>query len=117
MEEKEILTPDNEMNINADADVPGNTHLSNEGAEDVTEKLQAEVEEHRGEGVDALKEARVRQEADFERRHQDHQRRLNGGRQGSLENQPRKDHRHQHDDKNDADPEKHQAEFMRPGKF
>jgi len=48
MEEKEILTPDNnEMNINADADVPGNTHLSNEGAEDVTEKLQAELEEQK----------------------------------------------------------------------
>jgi molecular chaperone GrpE len=48
MEEKEVLTPDgNEMNINADADVPGNTHLSNEGAEDVTEKLQAELEEQK----------------------------------------------------------------------
>jgi molecular chaperone GrpE len=48
MEEKEVLTPeDNEMNINADADVPGNTHLSNEGAEDVAEKLQAELEEQK----------------------------------------------------------------------
>ena len=38
MEEKEVITPENsEMNINADSDVPGNTHLSNEGAEDVTE--------------------------------------------------------------------------------
>ncbi len=35
------------MNINADADVPGNTHLTNEGAEDVTEKLQAELEEQK----------------------------------------------------------------------
>jgi molecular chaperone GrpE len=48
MEEKEILTPEsNDMNINADADVPGNTHLSNEGAEDATEKLQAELEEQK----------------------------------------------------------------------
>jgi molecular chaperone GrpE len=48
MEEKELLTPEsNEMNINADADVPGNTHLSNEGAEDATEKLQAELEEQK----------------------------------------------------------------------
>ncbi|MBS1509936.1 MAG: nucleotide exchange factor GrpE [Bacteroidetes bacterium] len=48
MEEKELATPENsEMNINADADVPGNTHLSNEGAEDVTEKLQAELEEQK----------------------------------------------------------------------
>ena len=48
MEEKELLTPgNNDMNINADADVPGNTHLSNEGAEDVTEKLQAELEEQK----------------------------------------------------------------------
>ncbi len=48
MEDKEILTPDNnEMNINADADVPGNTYLTNEGAEDVTEKLQAELEEQK----------------------------------------------------------------------
>ena len=48
MEEKEVITPENsEMNINADSDVPGNTHLSNEGAEDVTEKLQAELEEQK----------------------------------------------------------------------
>jgi len=48
MEEKEVITPDNnEMNINADADVPGNTHLSNEGAEDATEKIQAELEEQK----------------------------------------------------------------------
>ena len=48
MEEKDVITPDNgEMNINADADVPGNTHLSNEGAEDATEKLQAELEEQK----------------------------------------------------------------------
>ncbi len=48
MDEKETITPENEeMNINADADVPGNTHLSNEGAEDATEKLQAELEEQK----------------------------------------------------------------------
>jgi molecular chaperone GrpE len=48
MDQKQVLTPDeNEMNINADADIPGNTHLSNEGAEDVSEKLQAELEEQK----------------------------------------------------------------------
>jgi molecular chaperone GrpE len=48
MEEKQVITPDNiEMNINADADVPGNTHLSNEGAEDVQDKIQAELEEQK----------------------------------------------------------------------
>lgn len=36
-----------EMDINADADIPGNTHLSNPGSEDVMEKLQAEVEEQK----------------------------------------------------------------------
>jgi molecular chaperone GrpE len=49
MDQKQAITPDDnmEMNINADADVPGNTHLSNEGAEDVTEKLQVELEEQK----------------------------------------------------------------------
>lgn len=48
MQEKETITPENEeMNINADADVPGNTHLSNPEGEDVMEKLQAEVEEQK----------------------------------------------------------------------
>jgi molecular chaperone GrpE len=48
MEEKEIFTPENEeMNINADADIPGNTYLSNPGGEDVLEKLQAELEEQK----------------------------------------------------------------------
>lgn len=48
MEEKEILPEQNEtMNINADADVPGNTHLSNPGAEDALEKLQGELEEQK----------------------------------------------------------------------
>ena len=35
------------MNINADADIPGNTHLSNPGGEEVLEKLQAELEEQK----------------------------------------------------------------------
>jgi molecular chaperone GrpE len=48
MEEKEVITPENNsMDINADADVPGNTHLSNEGGEEVHEKLQAELEEQK----------------------------------------------------------------------
>jgi len=48
MEEKEVITGENEdMNINADADVPGNTHLSNPEGEDVMQKLQAEVEEQK----------------------------------------------------------------------
>ncbi len=48
MEEKEIITAEStEMNINADADVPGNTHLSNEGAEDVNAKLHTELDEQR----------------------------------------------------------------------
>ncbi|MGG9961041.1 nucleotide exchange factor GrpE [Ferruginibacter sp. SUN106] len=49
MDQKQAITPEDnmEMNINADADVPGNTHLSNEGAEDATEKLQAELEEQK----------------------------------------------------------------------
>lgn len=48
MQEKETIIPENEdININADADVPGNTHLSNPEGEDVIEKLQAEVEEQK----------------------------------------------------------------------
>jgi molecular chaperone GrpE len=49
MDQQQAITPEDniEMNINADADVPGNTHLSNEGAEDVSEKLQAELEEQK----------------------------------------------------------------------
>jgi len=49
MDQKQTITPDDniDMNINADADVPGNTHLSNDGAEDATEKLQAELEEQK----------------------------------------------------------------------
>ena len=48
MQEKETIIPENDdMNINADADVPGNTHLSNPEGEDVMQKLQAEVEEQK----------------------------------------------------------------------
>ena len=48
MKEKETLSTENEeMNINADADVPGNTHLSNPDGEDVMEKIQAELEEQK----------------------------------------------------------------------
>lgn len=48
MEEKELFTPENEeMNINSDADVPGNTHLSNPGSEDDQEKMKAELDEQK----------------------------------------------------------------------
>jgi molecular chaperone GrpE len=48
MEEKETINTENEeMNINADADVPGNTHLTNPEAEDVMQKLQAELDEQK----------------------------------------------------------------------
>lgn len=48
MSEKEAILPENEeININADADVPGNQHLSNEGAENISEKLLAELEEQK----------------------------------------------------------------------
>jgi len=48
MKQKEVTTPENtEININSDADIPGNTHLSNEGAEDAMEKLQSELEEQK----------------------------------------------------------------------
>ena len=48
MKEKEPISEENEeMNINSDADVPGNTHLSNMGAEDALEKLQIELEEQK----------------------------------------------------------------------
>ena len=48
MEEKETITTENEqININADADVPGNTHLSNPGGEEVIEKIQAELQEQK----------------------------------------------------------------------
>jgi molecular chaperone GrpE len=48
MAEKETIIPENEeMNINSDADVPGVTHLSNEGGENPGEKLQADLEEQK----------------------------------------------------------------------
>lgn len=48
MKEKETMPEENtEMDINADADIPGNTHLSNPVAEDEVEKLKAEVEEQK----------------------------------------------------------------------
>jgi molecular chaperone GrpE len=48
MEQKETLNPENEeMNINADSDVPGNSHLSNPDGEDAIEKMQAELEEQK----------------------------------------------------------------------
>jgi len=36
-----------EMNINSDADIPGNTHLSNPDTENVVDKLQAELDEQK----------------------------------------------------------------------
>ena len=48
MEQKESITRENEeMNINADADVPGNTHLSNPEGEDVMQKLHADLEDQK----------------------------------------------------------------------
>jgi molecular chaperone GrpE len=48
--EEEKVTNEAEMDINADSDVPGTTHLSNPEAEEnenTIEKLQAAVEEHK----------------------------------------------------------------------
>lgn len=48
MKEKETSGIENEeMNINADADVPGNTHLNNPETEEEIAKLQAEVDEQK----------------------------------------------------------------------
>ena len=48
MEQKDILGTENpDMDINADAEVRGTTHLSNEGAEDEAEKLKAELDEQK----------------------------------------------------------------------
>ena len=48
MKENEHFSAENEeININADADVPGNTHLSNDGGEDAQEKLQVDLEEQK----------------------------------------------------------------------
>ncbi len=38
---------DQTMNINSDSDIPGNTHLSNPEGDNVTEKLQAELNEQK----------------------------------------------------------------------
>lgn len=48
MKEKEIPAPDNgDMNINADADVPGNININNADEEDGLDKLQAEIQEQK----------------------------------------------------------------------
>ena len=49
MQERTIPVEDDQMNINSDADIPGNTHLSNSEAdtENTTEKLEAEVQEQK----------------------------------------------------------------------
>jgi len=48
-ENKQSLADDMEMDINADADIPGNTHLSNpeDASEGLVEKLQAELQEQK----------------------------------------------------------------------
>ena len=47
--EKTIPVVDGQMDINSDADIPGNTHLSNPDAdtENITEKLEADVQEQK----------------------------------------------------------------------
>jgi molecular chaperone GrpE len=49
MEEKETIMPESNaaMDINADADVPGNTHISEGGDAEAGEKLLAELEEQK----------------------------------------------------------------------
>ncbi|MGG9971560.1 nucleotide exchange factor GrpE [Ferruginibacter sp. SUN002] len=48
MEEKETLVEKEEMNINADSDVPGNTHLSNpEEPDNGVDKIQKELDEQK----------------------------------------------------------------------
>ncbi|MEP6676354.1 MAG: nucleotide exchange factor GrpE [Ferruginibacter sp.] len=48
MEQKDSLDIQNpEMDINADAEVRGTTHLTNDNSEDETEKLKAEVDEQK----------------------------------------------------------------------
>ncbi len=48
MEDKETMNSENAgIDINADADLPGNANLNNEGAENFAEKLQAELEEQK----------------------------------------------------------------------
>ena len=49
MQERIIPVEEDQMNINSDADIPGNTQLSNPEAdtENTTEKLEAEVQEQK----------------------------------------------------------------------
>lgn len=48
MQEKDITLSENEeMNINADADVPGNTHLDDSATDDQIEKLETELQEQK----------------------------------------------------------------------
>jgi molecular chaperone GrpE len=68
MEQKETMNQEQDtaenldnfegFNINSDADIPGNTHLSNPEADNATEKLQAELEEQ--------KDKYIRMFADFD---------------------------------------------------
>ncbi|MEO7767265.1 MAG: nucleotide exchange factor GrpE, partial [Ferruginibacter sp.] len=67
MEKNEKLIPEDqvlteemksfaEMNINSDADIPGNTHLSNGESENLTDKLQAELDEQKDKYIRLLAE-------------------------------------------------------------
>lgn len=47
MQEKNIPTDDELMDINSDADIPGNTHLSNPEENNETEKFEAELQEQK----------------------------------------------------------------------
>lgn len=47
MEEKETVLPENTMDINADADVPGNTRLDDPSEIEAGEKLLTELEEQK----------------------------------------------------------------------
>jgi len=59
MSEKETTIDNNDMNINADADIPGNTHLSNPLEENSElEKISAELQEQ--------KDKYLRQVAEFD---------------------------------------------------
>lgn len=59
MEEKELTTDNNDMNINADADIPGDNHLSNPLEEtSELEKISAELQEQ--------KDKYLRQVAEFD---------------------------------------------------
>jgi molecular chaperone GrpE len=47
MEEKETVLPESNMDINADADVPGNTHMNETSEANTTEKLLTELDEQK----------------------------------------------------------------------